>query len=449
MSMKFSQVSSWKIPEGQVANVKQKDSDLPFDLLWDKIRYRYVSLGDSIAAGQRIRDNDASLVPDGCYAWQFGTAGVNSTTIQDGTYTDLIRDDIANVHGEYHVSATSFARSGDRVFDLMAKLKDTRSKEAIERAQLVTICIGANEILSCVSPENLGSYITAGDITSIHNGVVANLESLRNDDNAVSIRKLLETLNSINPNAKYVFTTVYNPYRYLYVNDDPIDGFFAPLLSFIPNWEIDVESAIGVNVPFVDLKIPIGETIKNGILGTPIFQQFFDRFNNVRYFAELYITELNNLLRSKIDEYKSVSSNFFIADAKTEFEKYPNRTESADVHYNDLVYVEFTDGLNAATVDWGAIWRAEYGTSVEGVTQFWMDLAWKHLHFNNAFPSTNAWDYVWFDINSFAVDVTNLIINRVLIGGTDAHPKALGQKALKDAFAPVIGNEFNRWGDAT
>ena len=53
---------------------------------------------------------------------------------------------MTNIYKDNKVVCTSFAHSGDMVIDLMEKLDHDVVKRAIMRANLVTICIGANDI---------------------------------------------------------------------------------------------------------------------------------------------------------------------------------------------------------------------------------------------------------------------------------------------------------------
>ena len=86
--MKFSQVGAWRIPSGSTQRVRHKGN-----VLWSKdaIRFRYVSLGDSIAVGHAINiDWEANYG----YQTQYGENGNTQTVIVPDSYTDLIRKDL-------------------------------------------------------------------------------------------------------------------------------------------------------------------------------------------------------------------------------------------------------------------------------------------------------------------------------------------------------------------
>ena len=71
--MKFSEVKAVRIPRGNVLAIKADG-----DVLWDNIRYRYVSLGDSISAGHTINEDWAK---DYGEVSQYGVNGNTSTVI--------------------------------------------------------------------------------------------------------------------------------------------------------------------------------------------------------------------------------------------------------------------------------------------------------------------------------------------------------------------------------
>ena len=419
--------------------------------------YGYVSLGDSIAAGHAIDDNWEKKYGTRS---QYGENGNLSTRIVTGSYTDRIRKELAEKYGSSVVTTTSFAHSGDTVADLINKLSRTEVVNAIKRAKLVTVCIGANDVLGVAIPY-IEPYINTGDLGPLEVSVEKNLSVLNTDSNATSYVSLFNRLNTINPKAKYVFTTIYNPYKYLWL-DEGRNGFFGPMLNTIPEMNLDIDKIIedmffnGNNLVYydvtklewvsIDLELGLGGLIKDGLLSTPIVQLLFDRVNGLGDWSEKYVegnssfNGLNKVLRNKINSYKSTHPNFVLADTKPIFDTYPDRPVSADVHYNDLVNVEFTRGYTTATMDWGALWRDTYGESAAGITQYWTDLAWKHLSWNNGFPSLNVGDYVSFNLNGFAEDLVQQTIEKVIMPNVDPHPEVYGHVVLKQSFASALNN---------
>ena len=362
----------------------------------------YVSLGDSIAAGHTI-DSDWEI---NYGEWsQYGVNGNAETEIVPNSYTDLIKNELSNMYGAENVSVKSFARSGDTVADLMDKMSHDVVSNEIENAEYVTICIGANDVLQ-PAMSHLDEYVNTGDMSSLNTNVETNLSILNDDSNEKSYRALFDKLTKLNPSAKYVFTTVYNPYKYLWI-DEGNDGFFAPLLNTIPDitlYGFDIDSII-----------------KDQLLKADMVQLLFDRVNGLCNWAEEYVTRLNDVLKNKIGEYKTINENFAIADTKTLFESFPDRLVAAEKHYNDLVSVEFTRGYDTAQVDWGQLWKDSDAVS------FWTNLVMNYVSLSG------------LDINGFATDLINQIIEKVIIPDVDPHPETYGHSVLKQSFSNAFG----------
>ena len=223
--MKFSQVRGLTIPDGSVRKISISGS-----LMWDSI-YGYVSMGDSIAAGHAINDDWEKNYGKRS---QYGENGNTETVIVPNTYTDRIRTKLNGIYSTKNVFAKSFAHSGDSVGDdnpnenIFLKLEQQPVIDAIAEADLVTLSIGANNILGEVTDEVLTSYINEGrpTLASLGEKIDANLSLLRN----TLYKSLFDKLKSINPHAKYVFTTIYNPYKYLWL-DEGKNGFFGDFLT--------------------------------------------------------------------------------------------------------------------------------------------------------------------------------------------------------------------------
>ena len=188
----FAKAQSVTIPDGEVVQIEAGGK-----VIWKDTRYRYVSLGDSIAAGHTINEDWEENYGEGS---QYGKNGNTSTVIVPNSYTDLIRTHLENTHGKGCVKATSFARSGDTVAALMNKLTHPIVRRAIARANLVTICIGANDVLQ-PAMSGLGGYINTGNMDDLAKDVDAHLTTLNTDGAATSYKALFDKLMEINPNA--------------------------------------------------------------------------------------------------------------------------------------------------------------------------------------------------------------------------------------------------------
>lgn len=413
--MNFTTLNELIIPEGSVVEILCNNNTL-----WTRPDlFNYVSLGDSIAVGQAITDD---WEKDYGYDAQYDDVGDASTVIVRNSYTDLITKDLVNVYKDNKVVCKSFAHSGDKVIDLMEKLEHDVVRRAIMRADLVTICIGANNILGVVSEDRIYDYINTGSLAGIESEVQASLNYINTDSNPYSYKSLLDKLYSINPNATYVFTTVYNPYKYLWIKDGH-DGFFGSLLNTIPNMDIEVA---GIKL------LDIDSFLKDSLLGTPIVQQLFSRVNGLGNWVENYINQLDNIIKSKISAFGK--SNFIVADTKLVYDPVPNRPVNTEGnrHYNDLVNVEYTQGYDWLEMDWGCLWDHDD----DKVSGFWWGLANKYVDLGN----------YSIDINGLANELVSLIVEKVIGPDIDPHPETFGQYALKRSFTDVLGLEpLNRY----
>ena len=396
----------------------------------------YVSLGDSIAAGHSINEN---WERDYGYKSQYGENGNTYTVVVADSYTDLIGKELVNIYPGRGIYTNSYAHSGDTVVDLLNKLSNDVVIEAVSKADIVTICIGANDVLQ-PAMHNLEQYINTGDLSSIAATVENNLRTLNNNSSSASYYALFNRLTGLNPRAKYVFTTIYNPYKYLWI-DEGQGGFFGPLLSTIPDINFNINNALGLPSWIPTWEIDIDGPIKDGLLSTPAVQLIFNRVNGLSAWAEKYVegtssfNGLNRVLRSKVSEYQSINPNIIVAETKALFDTYPDRQKDPSpgvLYYHDLVNVEYTRNYTTADMAWGALWSgSDAGT-------FWWDLAWKHTKFNNALPSLNMWDYVSFDLNGFAAELMELVVTKVIAPDVDPHPEYHGQRALKTSFMNVL-----------
>ena len=394
--MKFSNVSAVRIPSGSAKRIKYNGS-----VIWEPYQMRYVSLGDSIAAGHTINEDWDDNYGERS---QYGKNGNTETAIVPGCYTDLIRTDLKTMFGK--TKATSFARSGDTVADLMEKLDHDVVRDAISVADIVTICIGANDVLE-PAMSYLDDYLN-GDEDELNAIIEANLATLADDTATNSYTALFNKLAGINPNAKYVFTTIYNPYKYLYLEGGHY-GFFGPLINTIPDMEI--------------AGLDIDSFIKDSLLGTPAVENFMERINGMGAWAEKYVTRLNDVLRSKIAA--TGNANFLLADTKAVYDPVPDRPITSPKNYNDLVSVEYTRDYDTSTMDWGRLWEGSSAAS------FWLGLA---NEYTTIFPPS-------FDINGLAEDFVEQLIEKVVMPDVDPHPEEYGQYALRCSFADALGWE--------
>ena len=159
----------------------------------------YVSLGDSIAAGHSLSGHSINN--------QYGMEGKTSTQIVDGSYTQLFRDNVLKANYE-NVKTISYAKSGQTSTDLLNNLKnDENIKESVKKADIITVCIGANDILSVLNADDV-AFSVAMYLADINDNIISDFEEgIKTCIN--NYPKIIETLNELNPNAKILFQTVF------------------------------------------------------------------------------------------------------------------------------------------------------------------------------------------------------------------------------------------------
>lgn len=165
----------------------------------------YVSLGDSIAEGYALPDHDekdADGFVKGSYAYMFKS----------------------NLESKYKkVKAVNYASSGLTSQQLLDSLKDLTGPELdesaklvksnIQQADIITISIGANDILGPATSQ-LVTFIASNSFNT--SGLDQGLVNFENN-----LPEIISTLRKLNSYAKLVFLNVYNPYKeFIDVADD-------------------------------------------------------------------------------------------------------------------------------------------------------------------------------------------------------------------------------------
>ena len=359
-------------------------------------KYNYVSFGDSIAAGHAI---DSNWEINYGRNSQYGHNGrTEPTVIVPGSYTDLINTYVTDRFGS-GAKTTSFAKSGDTVEDLMVKLDHDVVVDAVKEADLVTLCIGANDLLRPALQfldKNLNEYINTGDLSSLEATMRNNLTTLSTYTEANSYFKLMQKLRNINPTAKYVFTSIYNPYKYLWL-DEGVNGFFKPILDTIPQMTV--------------LGFEIDNLIKEELVRNASVRKLFDRVNGLGDWIEPYINQLNSILKTNVETF-----GYTFADTKAVFDSIPDRTVGNVRHYNELLNVAFTRGYDVSQINWSRV----YGT--EGATAWWTNLISKYQT----------------DVTGMVNDVVDQVINKVLVMEVDPHPQHFGHDVMKQVFDDAL-----------
>ena len=240
----------------------------------------YVSLGDSIAAGYGLSGYDASYQLDG------------SVFVED-SYAKKFADYLKTKYST--VNASSFGVSGDTVSDLINKVTNTANPDysdlqvAVASADIITICIGANNILG-PAKDDLGNQIQEGLFANVGS---SNVEMQLNyvsteqamDDGLIQIGSqlgdLIDEIRNVNAGAKIIFLDVYNPYY----------NFMDSIIAH----EVDLQvSTVLWNVP-IDIS---GELSKSDVMQLGISANtYIEGGTNL---SNIEVNGLNNILYNTI-----------------------------------------------------------------------------------------------------------------------------------------------------
>lgn len=472
------------------SDVNPSDGNYMFDFLpSNKQKINYVSFGDSIAAGDKINSDWSA---NNKLNTQYGKGGrTQPTEIIPGTYTYLIQKELEAIYGVNNVSATSFASSGYKVEDLIKILSHNIVRTTLAEADVVTICIGANDVLQDAL-DYIPTYIAdpINKLGPLEVKVEANLTELKTDSYQYSYGELLEMLTSINPSAKYVFTTVYNPFKYLFMDAN----FFDPLKSFsnaaLGWFTIDLDELVmeAIGKGGTQLSYPtfsgnlweIGDErnwtwhaiqweisladIVNAVLDAAVALVRY-KINNLAPWVERYVNKLND----EVVRPKATGTNIVVAETKALFDKFGNRT-SGLVDYTELVNNQITDGYDTTKIRWELLWKNEGCNNIGEYLLYDIleydfsvnkDKVWQlitSLFTGSSAPSWDEYitiklrgkeitsanqltDWVFLEpiINAAALELGLELYENILLSEIDVHPQEKGHAVLKRSFTNMLG----------
>lgn len=295
----------------------------------------YVSLGDSISKGYAI--NLKELLDSG------ETTTNNLITGEENDYSFIENCYAYKIDGylkQYHAynKGYNFAHSGDtcqdlinfissfydNVNDVCKKPNDMNSKfnaltnlevyNILSNAQTISVCIGANNILS-EATDIIMNYLGLQNTTPrTYREVESILEDKVEQEFVPQFQKLLLLINSLNSKAEVYFTTIYNPYAVLQANED--------LMNYLSS----------------DDGYMLQQTLKASY-GYDL--QYFtqDRLTDIAYLSEIVIEGtasdstgkvflgLNGVIKDEIDKSRANDdANFYVVDSCSKFndKKYPS-----------------------------------------------------------------------------------------------------------------------------
>lgn len=125
------------------------------------------------------------------------TQGVGDTTNQGG-YLKYLREDLVTLKGVKDVQVTNLGIKGQRSDQLLERLKTNEVKESINKADMVLITIGGNDIMKIVS-----NHISNLQINQFETELVGYEKRLNS---------ILSEITTANPDAIIVLIGLYNPF---------------------------------------------------------------------------------------------------------------------------------------------------------------------------------------------------------------------------------------------
>jgi len=190
-------------------------ASLPFSALAkeaDKKQMDYVALGDSLAAGNTPFGGD------------------------DKGYPDYLADRFEQ--SQYNVQFDNYGISGYKTTNILAQLSGSKNvQDSIKTAEVITIDIGANDLLASLEQIQKNPAQAQGVLYSI----------------GQNVSKILWQINQLNPNAKVYVMGYYNPFPHLQVDQQ------AALLPLLTALNQTIEAAA---IQFGDVYVPTEKVIE-------------------------------------------------------------------------------------------------------------------------------------------------------------------------------------------
>ena len=278
----------------------------------------YVSLGDSIPEGYALEG--------------YSNKDVNGFVLK--SYPQMFSNKAWDFYTA--VNAKGFAKAGDTSTNFLCKLTgldesgnalidenliiSQNIQKYVQSADIITICIGANDILSAASNTmDLVSFVlgTSNAIIDKLNAGIATFNG--------NFPKILARLKELNPNAKILFSNVYNPYK------DLISTSKTLTISY------------GINFP--EKLNQVGK----------IIEMFLDA--NSEYNDGTIIAKVSKGINNIIEDGIKNNSNYKLVDVKSSFDKYYNDNSKYDIvncsilEKNTITYNELVDTEGISVID--------------------------------------------------------------------------------------------------
>lgn len=174
------------------------------------------------------------------YAGEIKHITVLGDSIAEGYGLDENDKNYGSWLGEYYgAEVKNFALSGDTTQDLLDKLEtNTEISESVENSDLICVSIGGNDILGLFFDDLVSlasSYNASGEINISSEMVERIIVSISTALGPASVNAgknigvITEKLMNVNPNARLVLQTVYNPFE---TDQKDFKNIFSPLHTF-------------------------------------------------------------------------------------------------------------------------------------------------------------------------------------------------------------------------
>lgn len=285
----------------------------------------YVSLGDSIAKGYAINlkdcfddesvtlikgeENDYSFI-ENCYAYKIDgylkqycgyNKGYNFAHSGD-TCQDLI-----NFISSFYDNINDVCKNASEMNSKFNTLTNQQVYDILSNATTISVCIGANNILS-EATDIITNYLGLQKDTTprTYSEVETLLKDKVENEFVTEFQKLLLLINSLNSKAEVYFTTIYNPYAILQANED--------LMNYLSSSEGLVMQEM--------IKTSYGYDLQ-------YFTQ--DRLTDIAYLSEIAIkgtnegnrfAGLNGVIKDEVNRsIANDDANFYVVDSCSKFDE--------------------------------------------------------------------------------------------------------------------------------
>lgn len=268
----------------------------------------YVSLGDSIADGTGLPDY----------------YNKNYAGFVDGSYSEMLRQKLMINRNNFF--AVNYAKAGLTSTDLLSMLvSDEDIIDDVKRANTISICIGANDILG-PAQNGLLDFITKDqDITASLDG---GIEAFSNN-----FPKIVERLQTLNPKANIIFLNIYNPYK-----------------EFIETTKNVSVSVVGF--PTLNFKISSAKLNKIGEITEVYLNSGTVSDATIPDESKLIANGINKIISSNVE----VKQNIYLLDVKKQFnEYYQNNNEYSVVKASALQNENISTTLQTMQKDVAAL----------------------------------------------------------------------------------------------